>query len=339
MLLGLMVVLTFFLAYCSWRWIEAPFRNRSLINRNQIAVGSICGIVIAAGVGFLGGGQSEMLQVGWANPLNSPPQVALYDSDNEALRLQSWEPLRKKTGDANYSASNNSADYNAWFDPLDFRANLLLVGNSFSKDLYNTLSASRSVREQYELARFGVQIRDLSYGHAFFDSPNYRQANVVILVTRWTDADVENLASLLARVRHDGKTAGVVKAITEFPEYRYGAWNLADKIVFENRSLTNSETANLINKSYTDFVQNGPVNQLQIAHNLMIEEVSSNFPNVTVLDRMDYICAKQECIGSSPSVEKTFYDYGHHTLSGADIFGRQIDDLAWLDQVKTKAVR
>jgi hypothetical protein len=48
---------------------------------------------------------------------------------------------------------------------------------------------------------------------------------------------------------------------------------------------------------------------------------------------MDYICQSELklCSGVNESLEKLFYDYGHHTLAGARYFGAEVSRINWLE--------
>lgn len=50
------------------------------------------------------------------------------------------------------------------------------------------------------------------------------------------------------------------------------------------------------------------------------------------MDRMNYICHSTEeiCFAVDPMLNKFFFDYGHHTISGAEFFGDRVDKLGWL---------
>lgn len=52
-LLGLLSIITFFLAYFSWRFIEKPFRNKQRFNRKQIFTTSLVASLIIIGISIL----------------------------------------------------------------------------------------------------------------------------------------------------------------------------------------------------------------------------------------------------------------------------------------------
>lgn len=78
--------------------------------------------------------------------------------ENRILQSQTWQPLHERSGSRRYGVDRNRFDRVAWFDPDDPRQGLLIVGNSFSKDLYNVLINSDSATEHFQIARFGTQV-------------------------------------------------------------------------------------------------------------------------------------------------------------------------------------
>ena len=52
-LLGLLSIVTFLLAYLSWRFVEMPFRNKRRFNRKQIFTVSLIGSLIITGIGIV----------------------------------------------------------------------------------------------------------------------------------------------------------------------------------------------------------------------------------------------------------------------------------------------
>ncbi|MEE9351389.1 MAG: acyltransferase [Thiotrichaceae bacterium] len=52
-LLGLLSMVTFLLAYLSWRFVEKPFRNKQRFSRKQIFIASLVGSLIMIGIGVM----------------------------------------------------------------------------------------------------------------------------------------------------------------------------------------------------------------------------------------------------------------------------------------------
>jgi len=112
-----LIVLTFMLAYFSWKYIEGPFRNRTKITSKAIAFYSVVGLVVLAGIGALGHLKNGNL---WA-----------YDKDD-------LEVVGYKTQREMYVWSSKRAVYDMPFDQ-SAAVKILIIGDSNSGDFMNAL--------------------------------------------------------------------------------------------------------------------------------------------------------------------------------------------------------
>jgi peptidoglycan/LPS O-acetylase OafA/YrhL len=74
-LLGLACIVSFFLAYCTWRYVEAPFRDKQRLTRRQIFAGGA-----AASVAFVAVGLSGTLSRGFPSRLSPEARQVLAGS-------------------------------------------------------------------------------------------------------------------------------------------------------------------------------------------------------------------------------------------------------------------
>jgi peptidoglycan/LPS O-acetylase OafA/YrhL len=316
------------LAYFSWRYVEAPFRSMSILSRNLIFSISAFFMTLMVLLGLTGNFFAKEIAPGYFNPLNE----IVGSVENKKLQQESWGSLREISGNDQYANYNNKYDIKDWGDRNGDKKSLLLVGNSHSKDLFNVLINSKYATEQFEIARYGARIGDLTKTERFWNSPNYIQADVVIISNRFKDDnyisndDIGQMNNIVERVEQDGKTVAIVENIFEFPEYRSGALSLIDVTRFYLGARTE-----LVNKKYYEVFSEGPASDLVKSINVKLKEIA-DFHNVLILDRMDYICDTEKfyCYAVNEQNEKLFYDYGHHTMKGAVFFGKRVDDIDWL---------
>lgn len=330
---GMLAILTFLLAYLSWKYVETPFRNRTLYSREQVFRASAVGMAACMSLGLVGiATNGKLLQ-----PDATTYQVALldYDSDNRALQEATWDPLRDLSGNPHYRVDNNPFDRTLWFDLDDERPRLLLVGNSFSKDLYNVLSFS-DASKVFQLARYGIQIGNID--ETFYDSPNYLNADVIILASKSNWNDLKHLETVLERFEADGKVFAILRNIVSFDEHLGGTLTLADIAVIE-QTRAGIEDGDTIRdeadeRYFEDLEQLSQERGASLSVRLL-DDLSARFPQLIQLDRMGYACSRERstCFSMDEQLNKYFYDYGHHTLEGARFFGRRIDRIGWLDPV------
>ena len=331
--MGLLSILTFILAYLSWKYVETPFRNRTLYSRGQIFRASAAGMAACMSLGIVGvATQGRLLQ-----PDTTTYHVELLDyvSDNRALQEASWDPLRDMSGNEHYRVDNNPFDRTLWFDLDDERPRLLLVGNSFSKDLYNVLSFS-DASKVFQMARYGVQIGDID--ETFYDSPNYLNADVIILASKNNERDIDHLEAVLERLHSDGKIVAILRNIISFDEHLGGTLTLADVAVIE-QTRVGIEDGDTIRDEADDlyFEDLGELARQWASRPSvrLMDDLAVRFPRLIQLDRMRYACAREKatCFSMDERLNKYFYDYGHHTLEGARFFGERIDRIGWLNPV------
>jgi peptidoglycan/LPS O-acetylase OafA/YrhL len=334
---GIMLVLSFatlFLAYLSWRYVETPFRLGRISffsSRRNVFASSAVGLAALLCFGLYG---HVSMGAGWRDV---GIQALSYEPDNEKLQRDSWDILKDVTGSKSYSVEGNQIDSKYWFYGAELGAKILVVGNSHSKDIFNVIYNSDYVDGDLAIARYGVQIFELADpDHGFYDSENFHSSDVVLVASRYRYEDIEALDSIIENIRSFGKMVALVENIFEFPEFG-GGRNLADYVLFqlqEEKDLDSepSLVSRIVNERYYSVYSSGKTSEKVIAVN---KEIVSRQNQVVVLNRMDYVCASEEnkCFAMNDHYEKYFYDYGHHTLNGAEFFGDRLKEIGWLDPV------
>ncbi len=331
------------LAYLSWRYIEQPFRKPPA--RAGAAAGARAGgfgqraifsASLAGIAGFIAVGVFFQQAQGFPNrALMAQLDQLSYEPDNSYLRYESWIPLRALTGDDDYDAVGNDADWDNWFDLAAPQKRVLVIGNSHSKDIFNVLSHSETATEQFQFARFGWQIRAMR--EDFFTLPNYLNADVIMIATRYEKGDlVQDFGWFVERVLADGKTMVFVRNIYEFQSF--GWKTTADMLItrallFED-GLTDEMVGDINRAYYEEYstVEKGAAVQLA---DRRIDALKRRYPSIVVLDRMGYVCddLEETCFAVDTELNKFFYDYGHHTLQGARFFGARVDEIGWLSEL------
>jgi len=262
-----------------------------------------------------------------------------YESNNSKLQNESWKNLRQKSKNINYNIVNNSFDQESWFDKDDTRDCILLVGNSHSKDVYNTFLSCKVATDSFQIARYGVQNAELvSKTHSLYNSPNYKQSRIIILASLHSATDLEIFPIIIENIKEDGKLIVIFKNVHRFTTH--GRKTLADFYIqdkiketkgFEKDSLEVADLVQRINHEYFIRKTEAKINHI----NQNISKLGFNHDVVLVLDRMDYMCdsVKKECYVVNENLEKYLYDYGHNTLAGAKFYGKRISEIDWLRDV------
>ncbi|MCL1124913.1 acyltransferase family protein [Shewanella surugensis] len=328
LMMGLCVI-SLMLAYLSWRFVEMPFRNKQVFNQKVIFTSAIvmsCSF-ITAGVVFSVDGRFSS---------EDNLMVKGYKAENRASQLQSWDWLKARTNDQGYDVTNNQFDHTPWFDLDDPRRRLLLVGNSHSKDIFNVLMSSTTAISRFQIARFGTELADIR--QAFYLSPNYQSSDMLMYVSQYKPADLKVFNALIDRAILDGKKIIFVKNIYEFEEFGRRTYAdflfnlLLDHIGEDN--ITAKDIMKINEKHFEQFTHRDR-KQLHKKSDALLAQLQLQHPQLVVLDRMDYVCDKGRslCYAMNGNYQKFFYDYGHHTLEGAEFFGTRVDTINWLASI------
>lgn len=322
-----LLLLTFPLAWFSWKFVEAPFRNKKKLTRGPIFAYS--GLAMAAffGIGVLG-----HMADGFPNRSSVKAlYVGDYEPQNLVLQEESWKPLIALSGERRYRVANNAYDRELWFDEADARSKLLLVGNSHSKDLYNVFAKSQTATADFQVARYGGQIGELS--DSFFALPNYQSADIIMIVSRYSATDLASFAATTERILADGKRLVLVRSIFEFPVS--GHRTLSDALMIGQFRQGQTDGALIqpdLDAAHYQAWQDGPQSENGVISDRQIDALANQFDQLIILDRMDYACSAPEevCYSVDQSLGKFYYDYGHHTLRGSAFFGQRVDRVDWL---------
>ncbi len=319
------VVLTVALSVSGYYLIERPFRI-SLSGR-QFAAALVVSLAICAAFVFVVT-NSDLASRGRMEDL-----AAINDNneiDNGVLRLRSWEWLDEIAGAEEKISTDNARGPSLdererlWFTSNE-SVNLLIIGNSHSKDLFNALYSSDIVQRDFGIARFGIathfppiQLEQL------YVSPNFEKADWIIISTRYGDSYETQLPALIEALKARGKRVVLVGSTPEFiwagtlPIFdwfvrKYGAEAQLDEM---NSISWNARSMRIIEMN-------------QQLHTI------AQLADVPYLSRQDLVCDRSEksCAMVTTEGMKTMYDYGHWTLEGASYFGARAAEVGWLNSL------
>ena len=318
-----LILLTVLLSVLTFKFIEKPFRDKKLVSSKTMFSLYILGTISLLFVGLLGNKYAAEFSSGRFHPHSSLRELNIgnYSYNNRYFQQQSWNLLRKRAGNDSYGVDKNKFDEELWYDLNSSKSNILLVGNSHSKDLFNIFTQSVNVMSKFQIARYGTQIKDLISEDLFWQSPNYQHSSKIVIVSKYTDLDLAHLPGIIKKVRADNKKIFIVKNIFEFPGPASGFGpNLIDDVISKSSIGNVQYLSSEVNKEYYNYRQNDIENR-SYEINYQLEKLAEE-ESVTLLDRMDYICRNDMkiCQAVQKDLTKNFYDYGHHTLDGARFF-------------------
>jgi len=317
------------LAYLTWKFIEVPFRNKTKINRK-----TLCGFAAAISFFFVAFGLIGVTSDGFKQRQWYLQMLhKSYQPDNTVLKFESWRMLQEtKSKSASLTKQETAFGVGAG------DVNLLLLGNSHSKDLFNVLTSSDTAISRFQINRYESQIAGLvNKKNQLYTSNLYINADVVMIASRYSEADVDALEKLVATLISDKKRVVLVKNIYEF-EFS-GGDTTADNILqrgilkkLKTKEMKISDAVTYIDRAYFDQRESKERCINCKKSDAAIKLISKKYDGVTVLDRMEYACERMDrlCFSINENLEKYYYDYGHHTAKGALFFGLRVDQIDWL---------
>ena len=331
-----LIIIVFFGAFLTWRYIETPIRKKTILkSRRSVFVFSVLGIIGFSLIGLYGHYKSPWDAKRSPKFLSAYEKTSDYIADNYFLIGQSWSLQREITSVEKYKVDNVPADRELLFDLSDKRIKTLIAGNSHSVDFFNVLSFSEKARSNLQVARFGIQISRI--GEEFFNSPNYRNSDVVIFCSMFGGDDINHFERIANKVLQDEKNLFFCNNIFTWME-RGNYTKLDNLIVSMLREKNENElSAAKINQKYQDDYLSGKyVSQERRDYSektASILKALSDELGFGIIDRMDYVCPDNECQIVSKNLGKHFFDMGHHTLSGARHFGQTLDNSRLIEEL------
>jgi peptidoglycan/LPS O-acetylase OafA/YrhL len=157
---GMVIVATFLLSFVSWKYIEKPFRNKSLINVKVFLV-----IITISSFGLLGFGFSAHKSHGFVE--------RVFD-----------ESVSSEDLDISYNRRNFIYKKDSFRS--NFRPKILIIGNSFGRDFVNV------IRETYDFSKLELVYRDDYDICSLFETDSgqalYTESDIIVYASNYDTA-------------------------------------------------------------------------------------------------------------------------------------------------------
>lgn len=320
------IALTMILSLLGYYLVERPFRYQL---GHRAFMLSLSGGLIAVTCVFLLGSRTEALSAYRATQLAALYGGEFYDIGTR--NGQTWVRLRELAqqtdGGIHPDARRPSDDESQrlWFQDSS-ALNIIVVGNSHSRDMFNALDIVAQRSPEIEVARFGMLTVFPDFQRqALLEAPNFAAADVIMFASRYNENDLEGpLEVFITQLQDLGKVVVLVGNTAEFtrpsrlPLFDYAA--LGGDLV-EGLDGLNAYAFEAVEPRVAPL--NARLRTLAQAH------------DVTYLSRRDLLCfeAEEVCMLRLPDGDRALYDGHHWTMAGAGFIADRIEATDWLAPV------
>ena len=321
-LLGVIILI---LSILSYYYVERPARNKKNSFKN-ISVILILSILILSILNF-----TVIYKDGFREKYTN-----IYFKNNifnEILKEDSW----KYVNNQNIQKFKNTE-----------KINILIVGDSLSKDLFNVFIQNQDLFKNYEFLRYGnngntdALTFDENYSEkrvkVFEESEAYYESDLILISEYFnSNESLRRLENFIKVFKNKKKI--ILTSLPNIYKNNYRYEKLYNLTLFDYLLIKNSvslyhidqnlkkNTFNLVNEKY---FENREIDKVKKV-NKQLETISSKY-NIRLIYKQDYQCSfiNQICHGITDEGFKIHYDNLHYTLEGAKFFGKKIFEINWL---------
>jgi peptidoglycan/LPS O-acetylase OafA/YrhL len=300
-----LIVLSFGIAYLSWKLIETPFRTLAK-GTSKAAIFGVASATMAATVGLCG-----MVILGSGAPSRFPSRVVEIGS---FLAYDSSAAFR--TGRCFLSTNRQRLDTETCLKPDPARPNYLLVGDSHAAHLWsglalampeiNLMQATASICRPVVMAgsRYPTPACRALIEFVFSDFLVHNNVDGVLLAASWKDEDLPVLSSTLQLLKSRGIGVTVLGPIVEYDAALPRL--LVDGILHDTPSLASAK-------------RTPGIRERDLAMKRMVTATGATYLSV-----YDAVCRDDRCDELVQGNIPMQFDAGHLTAEGAIEVGRRL---------------
>ena len=220
---------------------------------------------------------------------------------------------------------------------LDGKKNVLIVGNCHGDDIFYSLATDET---RYKNFNFIMHPRIEISNFININSNNsdlYKDADVIILATKWRANDLIKLDEIIKKLKNDNKEIIIIGPNPEFnyelKKYKFTKiyfTNYKKKILEKGKTnLSNDEITELQKKYYYQYNENKEIINTSNKLNLISKNNNVKFIDLIslVCDHETYLCNFR----SEKNKDELFRDYGRFSVSGLAYFAKKFSEIKLLN--------
>lgn len=319
------IILSILISFLIWKYIEQPFRKKNKVSNKFFINFIISSIFLLTFTGF-------MIKNNVIKSYNFDTMKKLYPNIYGNLNeLYQTEILEyKKNIIKNKTFSNN-----------DKTKKILIIGNSYSHNLFRALEQNKNLFPNLEFNNYQLKLRNLGeyYNSSdeyveFYNSKKFKKADIIIISNRYkflqpktSRGDIAAIKNLLKISKQNNKKL----IITGNSAIFFGAGDNALKFIINRNKHKFIKNNNLIFEEETKIEKFNLLYKVDKNSEKIIKQLAKDL-NLTYLDKLKYVCNKDNntCETVTPKGTIIFFDYSHTTMEGAKYLGEKIAKMNWL---------
>ena len=303
-------LIIFVLSYISYRFIEKPFRNPDFI-KDKFFLKILVGLII-----FL-------CSLSLVIIVNKGFEYRYPSLSNFSL---DYEKYRKELRDLKYELGTPSFKDES-------KKNLLIVGNSHGRDLFNILKLNESYFLDYEFSIIDTKVSCLKFiiQNKLCNTPLsklqkdiFEKSNIILISSRYNDDDLLEIKGIVQKLSNNDKK--IILASSR-PEFYFSSNNLTiiDEFFLQNSRLPNDDEKLDLEKKY--FLS---INSKLRKESTLLEKIAKD-NQIDFINTKELVCSDQKktCEFLTDTNSKIMFDNSHFTVEGAKYLGAKIKELKW----------
>mgnify|MGYP001345545438 FL=1 len=314
-----LIFLTFILSYLSWKFIEKPFRKKSIISSKNFYF-------------FLGLLYSLVLIL-FVITNNNKGFKSRFDKDFENFSINfNIKELEEETSVFKDELRKNDGFAN------DNKKKILIIGNSVAVDLLMVFDQNKELFNDYEFKEYYFKLENLFENsqknkinlNKLIESELFINADVLMISTLYNEYETSFIKNNIIKLLYDitakhGKLLVVTSNNPVFYDDR--GINPILSILLKNKKNKISEIE--LNKLYYE-----KLNSKFIRIGKKVKQFTNEL-DIIFLNKFDYSCSLNEksCDALTDKGNLIYFDGIHYTKKGAKYFGKKMYKLDWLEPV------
>ncbi len=318
--LGVILVATFVISHLSYNYIEKIFRGKKIGSLNFYLIILFFYASISSGVYFVKNSENYISAKNNIKTIDFLVNKNNYLKDLTTEKELYGEPIE-------YSSTNYDYNYN------NNKKNILIIGNSISKDFFLLFDTNKDLFLDYEFKFFRFHLTNFLQNESkkkkrveyFLESKLFEKSDIIIIASNFRkygnySEDIEALPKIEEMSKKYKKKLILTSNVPQFESIFSPVEDLIYKYKLKNldNELLSKELFKLINKN-------------QYKKNELIKNFASQ-KKITYLDTIDYLCdwIDKRCDALDEDKNILHKDTVHLSLKGAKYFGKKIYDTNWL---------